>query len=363
MVDSGMGQDLTVAATPEISCVAVIPAFLINKVEEMKKIFITEGDVNGIGSELVLKFFSEGNYAEDNIYTIIGSRRIFDRTAVVLNLPSSQYSDISQDSVADLKTPGLYFLDIPYGCSELNFGTATAEAGKLSGDAIKTGVKLAQLTGGALVTCPINKYSLNLGGYNYPGHTEFIAELLNTDNFLMILDGGVIKVALVTTHLAIKNVPAALSSDLIYKKGRILCESLRKDYGLESPEIAVLSLNPHAGDGGLFGDEEARIIAPAVARLNEDAASCRAKFTGPLAADTAFTKKHLESTDAFLVMYHDQGLIPLKLLSFGSAVNFTAGLPIVRTSPDHGTAYDIAGKGVADINSFKNALEKALSLR
>ncbi|MDY0017366.1 MAG: 4-hydroxythreonine-4-phosphate dehydrogenase PdxA [Candidatus Delongbacteria bacterium] len=329
----------------------------------MKKIFITQGDVNGIGNELILKYFAQGNYAEDNIYTIIGSRNNFNKTAAVLNLPSLRYSDISNDSVNDINVPGLYFLDIPSGCSELNFGKATAEAGKLSGDAIKTGVELAHMTGGALVTCPINKYSFNLGGYNYPGHTEFIAELLNTDNFLMILDGGVIKVALVTTHLAIKDVPAALSSDLIYQKGRILSDSLRKDYGIESPEIAVLSLNPHAGDGGLFGDEEALIIAPAVARLNEGAASGTAKFTGPLAADTAFTRKNLERTDAFLVMYHDQGLIPLKLLSFGSAVNFTAGLPIVRTSPDHGTAYDIAGKGVADINSFKNAVEKALYLR
>ena len=329
----------------------------------MKRTFITQGDVNGIGTELILKYFAEEEYHKENIYTIIGSRNIFDKTASVLQMSSSIYSDISEYLVSDINVPGLYFLDIPSGYNELNFGKATAEAGKLSGDAIKTGVALAQLTGGALVTCPINKYSLNLGGYNYPGHTEFIAELMNTDNFLMILDGGVIKVALVTTHLAIKDVPAALSSDLICKKGRILCESLLKDYGLESPEIAVLSLNPHAGDGGLFGDEEALIIAPAVARLNEDAGRGKAKFTGPLAADTAFTRKNLERTDAFLVMYHDQGLIPLKLLSFGSAVNFTAGLPIVRTSPDHGTAYDIAGKGTADINSFKNAVEKALYLR
>ncbi|HXK50288.1 MAG TPA: 4-hydroxythreonine-4-phosphate dehydrogenase PdxA [Clostridiales bacterium] len=329
----------------------------------MKRIFISQGDVNGIGNELLLKYFSEKDYAEDNIYTIIGSRKIFDRTGSVLKLSTSLYCDVSEEQVKDITAPGLYFLDITQGLCELNFGHATAEAGKLSGDAIKKGVMLARLTGGKLVTCPINKYSLNLGGYNYPGHTEFIAELLNTDNFLMILDGGVIKVALVTTHLAIKDVPAALSSDLIYRKGLILRDSLIKNYGIESPEIAVLSLNPHAGDGGLFGDEEARIIAPAVARLNENAAPGRAKFTGPLAADTAFTVKNIEKTDAFLVMYHDQGLIPLKMLSFGSAVNFTAGLPIVRTSPDHGTAYDIAGKGIADTNSFKNAVEKALLLR
>jgi 4-hydroxythreonine-4-phosphate dehydrogenase len=221
------------------------------------------------------------------------------------------------------------------------------------------GVKLAAAHNGALVTCPINKYSLHLGGYDYPGHTELIAELLNSDNFLMILDGGKIKVALVTTHLPISGVPAALNSDKIFQKGRILYESLLKDYGIEKPVIAVLSLNPHAGDGGLFGDEEPRVIAPAVQRLNE-LANGRGRFEGPLPSDTAFTRKSIERTDAFLVMYHDQGLIPLKLLSFGSAVNFTAGLPIIRTSPDHGTAYDIAGKGLADISSFKNAVDTAI---
>jgi len=329
----------------------------------MNKIFITSGDFNGIGNELILKYFSQVHDNKDNAFIILGSRKIFDETAGLLGYGSGTYRDISENSIQEITETGLYFLNIPLPGAVLEFGKATAAAGKLSGTAIEKGVRLAAECGGSLVTCPINKYSLHLGGYNYPGHTEFIAELLGTDNFLMILDGGVIKVALVTTHLPLYAVPVTLSSDLIFQKGRILYESLVNDYGIENPEIAVLSLNPHAGDGGLFGDEEERIIRPAVEQLNSDIAGGSGKFSGPLPSDTAFTKTGIERTDAFLVMYHDQGLIPLKLLSFGSAVNFTAGLPIIRTSPDHGTAYDIAGKGLADINSFKNAVEKAVAFR
>ncbi|MBU4485743.1 MAG: 4-hydroxythreonine-4-phosphate dehydrogenase PdxA, partial [Candidatus Delongbacteria bacterium] len=225
--------------------------------------------------------------------------------------------------------------------------------------AIKKGVEFSERYSGTLVTAPINKYSLHLGGFNYPGHTEFIADLLNTDAFLMILDGEIIKVALVTTHIALKDVSSALSIVSIYKKGKLLYESLQRDYGIKEPKITVCSLNPHASDNGLFGDEEQKVISPAVEKLNREVCRGNGAFTDPLPSDTAFTKSYMKNTNAYLVMYHDQGLIPLKLLSFGNAVNFTAGLPIIRTSPDHGTAYDIAGKGVADINSFQNAVKKA----
>ncbi|NOR46365.1 MAG: 4-hydroxythreonine-4-phosphate dehydrogenase PdxA, partial [Candidatus Delongbacteria bacterium] len=209
-----------------------------------------------------------------------------------------------------------------------------------------------------LVTAPINKYSLHLGGYNYPGHTEFISELLSEDDFLMILDGEVIRVALVTTHLALKDVSENITSDKIINKGTILYNTLVNDYNIKSPNIVVCSLNPHASDNGLFGTEEKNVIEPAVKILNKSIGE--GKFVGPIPSDTAFTRTYVDKTDAYLVMYHDQGLIPLKLLSFGSAVNFTAGLSLVRTSPDHGTAYDIAGKGIAEVKSFRNALDKAI---
>ncbi len=326
----------------------------------MKKVFITCGDINGVGNELVLKYFSDKDSFDQDIFVIIGSRSVFLRTAALLGYDVQTYKQISEDQLSNISRPGLYFLDIPFSGLLHEPGKPTASAGKLSGMAIEKGVRLASENGGVLVTCPINKYSLHLGGYDYPGHTEFIAELLKTDDFLMILDGGEIKVALVTTHLPISAVPGALSTELIARKGEILYRSLVKNYKIERPYISVLSLNPHAGDGGLFGDEEPRIISPAIEKLNELTFN-RGIFAGPVPSDTAFTKKNMAKTDAFLVMYHDQGLIPLKLMSFGSAVNFTAGLPIIRTSPDHGTAYDIAGKGVADIKSFKNAVQKALS--
>jgi 4-hydroxythreonine-4-phosphate dehydrogenase len=322
----------------------------------MSRIFITSGDVNGIGNELILKFFHSLSGLTEDAYIIIGNRRIFDETAGLLKLSTNGIQTISEEQIEGINS-GFYFLDIPAPGLKLDVGHAEKEAGKLSGEAIKTGVGLAVKYGGALVTCPINKYSLHLGGFNYPGHTEFIAELLKTDDFLMVLDGGKIKVALVTTHLAIKDVPAALNIPSIIKKGSLLYNSLKQDYGINCPRISVCSLNPHAGDSGLFGDEENKIINPAVDKLNGMISD--GHFTGPLPSDTLFTENFLAKTDAYLVMYHDQGLIPLKLLSFGSAVNFTAGLIIVRTSPDHGTAYDIAGKGIADFRSFKNAVEKA----
>ncbi|HAQ62521.1 TPA: 4-hydroxythreonine-4-phosphate dehydrogenase PdxA [Candidatus Delongbacteria bacterium] len=324
----------------------------------MEKIFITVGDINGIGNELILKFIDSGIYPTNNSYIIIGCRRIFDETASILNYPTECVKNINASEIENI-APGFYFYDIPSPDLRLELGKATAEAGLLSGLAIKKGVELSDKYKGALVTAPINKYSLHLGGFDYPGHTEFIAELLSTDDFLMILDGKKIKVALVTTHLALKDVSHALNITSIFNKGRLLYSSLVSDYGIKEPRIAVCSLNPHAGDSGLFGNEEEKIISPAVEELNRKISRGKGSFNGPLPSDTAFTTTYLEKTDAHLVMYHDQGLIPLKLLSFGTAVNFTAGLKIVRTSPDHGTAYDIAGKGKADCKSFKNAVKMA----
>ncbi|MBN2858547.1 MAG: 4-hydroxythreonine-4-phosphate dehydrogenase PdxA [Candidatus Delongbacteria bacterium] len=324
----------------------------------MEIIFISIGDINGIGQELILKTIR--GFDPSNIYIIVGNRRIFDETATVLGSVAEDISDTSEQEIVNLRDPGIYFLDIDIEGIRLNFGIPDSKAGLLAGTAIKKAVELAELHNGAVVTAPINKYSLHMGGFFYPGHTEFIAEILNSKEYLMILDGGIIKVALVTTHLAIKDVAKSMNGNLIYEKGSILYRSLVRDYGISEPRITVCSLNPHASDGGLFGTEEKDIIIPAVEKLNAEIADGKGHFTIPLPADTAFTRSYLDKTDAYLVMYHDQGLIPLKLLSFGNAVNFTAGLPVVRTSPDHGTAYDIAGKGIAESVSFENAVKKAL---
>ena len=325
----------------------------------MEKIFISVGDINGIGQELILKT-SFDSFEGSNIFIIVGNRSVFNETATRLGIYSEGIFDITENDIGRLKDPGIYFLNIEIDDLELNFGKLDPKAGMLAGTAIRKAAELAMKYNSAIVTAPINKYSLHMGGFYYPGHTEFIAEILNSRDHLMILDGGMIKVALVTTHLAINEVSSNISLNFIFEKGSILYRSLVRDYGISEPRITVCSLNPHAGDGGLFGKEEKEIIIPASEKLNREIAQGKGSFTLPLPADTAFTRSFLDKTDAYLVMYHDQGLIPLKLLSFGNAVNFTAGLPVVRTSPDHGTAYDIAGKGIAGTESFSNALKKAL---
>jgi 4-hydroxythreonine-4-phosphate dehydrogenase len=325
----------------------------------MENIFISVGDINGIGQELILKTVVNG-FDGSNIYIIVGNRQMFDETAAYLGISLQGIIDVDESEISCLNEPGVYFLNLDIEGVRLDFGIPEAKAGMLAGTAIKKAAELAKLHNAAIVTAPINKYSLHMGGFFYPGHTEFIAEILNSKDYLMILDGGIIKVALVTTHLAINDVPSSLNENTIREKGRILYESLVRDYGISEPRITVCSLNPHASDGGLFGTEEKEIIIPAAENLNSEIAKGKGNFTLPLPADTAFTRSYLDKTDAYLVMYHDQGLIPLKLLSFGNAVNFTAGMPVVRTSPDHGTAYDIAGKGVAGTDSFNNALKKAL---
>lgn len=325
----------------------------------MNMIYITCGDINGVGNELILKILTKELLETENIYTVIGNESIFLETAKLLGINEPKLNIVSDlYDISGYKNNIINFYNIDIPGITLNLGKPEKLAGELSGLAIIEGVKIADHFKGSLVTAPINKYSLHLGGYNYPGHTEFISELLNEDDFLMILDGEVIRVALVTTHLALKDVSDNITAEKIINKGDTLYKTLVNDYKIKSPNIVVCSLNPHASDNGLFGTEEKDVIEPAVKKLNDSIDE--GEFIGPMPSDTAFTKNYVDKTDAYLVMYHDQGLIPLKLLSFGSAVNFTAGLSLVRTSPDHGTAYDIADKGIAEVKSFKNALDKAI---
>jgi len=204
----------------------------------------------------------------------------------------------------------------------------------------------------ALCTAPISKAAIHAAGWNFPGHTELLAERFGVERVVMMLAGPVLRVVLATTHLAIRDVPRALSVEKICEVLRITDRSLRERLGIRRPRIAVCALNPHAGEGGLFGDEEIRIIAPAIERAK--AAGVRAE--GPFPADGLFPRAARGGWDAVLAMYHDQGLIPLKTVHLEQAVNVTLGLPIVRTSPDHGVAYDIAGKGKADPTSMAEAL-------
>lgn len=240
------------------------------------------------------------------------------------------------------------------GKRETGCVVAETEAGRIAGEAITEAVRLA-LAGevDAIVTGPVHKQALHAAGFRYPGVTEFLAHLAGDVPVAMMLATGTLRVVLVTTHLALRDVPAAVTTARIVAAGRITADALRRWWGIARPRLAVCALNPHAGDGGLFGDEDDRVLRPAAREL--DAA-------GPLPADTVFVKALRGDFDAVLAPYHDVGMTAVKVAGFGSGVNVTLGLPFVRTAPDHGTALDIAGKDAADPRSMRAALELAVTL-
>ncbi|MFL5402226.1 MAG: 4-hydroxythreonine-4-phosphate dehydrogenase PdxA [Gemmatimonadales bacterium] len=239
----------------------------------------------------------------------------------------------------------------------------TIRAGRIAGHAVETAARLA-LTGevDAIVTAPAHKHALHLAGFPYPGHTEWLAQLAGNVDVAMMLaaeaepdrpSDGALRVVLVTTHVALRDVPALLTVQRVVRTGEIVQRSLQEWWGIERPRIALCALNPHAGESGLFGDEEVRILSPAAAELGA---------AGPLPADTVFVRAMRGEFDAVLAPYHDVGMTAIKVAAFGRAVNVTLGLPFPRTSPDHGTALDIAGTGRADPSSMRHAIELAAGL-
>ena len=227
-------------------------------------------------------------------------------------------------------------------------------AGRLAGLAVEAAVRMA-LAGevDAIVTAPAEKKALNLAGYQYPGHTEWLAALAGGVPVAMMLASERLRVVLVTTHLPLRDVPAALTTEKTVSVGRVTREALRRWWGIEQPRLALCALNPHAGEGGLFGREDETVLAPAARTLGA---------AGPFPADTVFVRALKGEFDAVLAPYHDVGMTAIKVASFGKAVNVTLGLPFIRTSPDHGTAFDIAGKGVADASSMREAVKMAVEL-
>ena len=242
---------------------------------------------------------------------------------------------------------------------KLRPGEVSKSGGMIAGKALEMALKLA-LTGEAqaVVTAPISKEALNLAGYSYPGHTEFFAENTKVEDVVMILLSGGFRVGLVTTHCALSEVAQLLTSEKILRKLQIANQDLRTRFKIANPRIAVAALNPHAGENGMFGHEEQEIITPAIAAARK----LGLDVSGPFPADTLFARIDKQKFDLYLAMYHDQGLIPLKMKTFGKGVNYTAGLPFIRTSPDHGTAFDIAGKGMADSSSMEEAIKLAVEL-
>lgn len=316
-------------------------------------IAISMGDPNGIGPEIILKTVLQSDQ-DDNIPVIYGREDIFDDTLSRLN-GSRSLSVIK--SPADAKPEHINLIPcVDSSKSDLSAGSISASGGLASMKAVEAGID-ACMSGdaSALVTAPISKEAITLAGYNVPGHTEFLAEKTSTDQVLMMLVSGAFRVALATIHIPVRKIADTLTEDLLKTRLSLLHRSLVEDFRIKDPSIAVLGLNPHGGDGGVIGREEIELIQPAIEQLNGSGLN----LDGPFAADGFFGKSLQNRYDAIFAMYHDQGLIPFKALTFGRGVNVTAGLPIIRTSPDHGTAFDIAGKNIADAGSFSAAYKLA----
>lgn len=327
--------------------------------EEKKiRVGITQGDTNGIGYEVILKTLADDLLCELCTPVVYGSSKIATYHRKALDMPQVQFNCIDS---ADKARDGVNnMVEIADGDVKIELGVPGEAAGLAAFNSLERAV--ADLKDGlidVLVTAPINKNNIQSDNFHFPGHTEYLEAALGYGKkSLMILFNDFIKVALVTTHLPVSKIPEAITKESIIEKIKIFNASLKRDFGIERPRIAVLALNPHSGDNGLLGNEEKEIISPAI----EEAYAQKITCFGPYAADGFFGNGHYKKFDGVLAMYHDQGLAPFKTIAMESGVNFTAGLPYVRTSPDHGTGYDIAGKNLASEESFREAIYRAIDI-
>ncbi|MFL9829855.1 4-hydroxythreonine-4-phosphate dehydrogenase PdxA [Flavobacterium sp. ST-87] len=316
---------------------------------------ISIGDLNGIGSEVVLKTFEDIRMLEFCTPVIFANVKIL--SFIKRNLESAVV--LHGIDKLDQIVPGkINVLNVWREGVDLNLGVNDDKVGEY---AIKSFVAATKaLKDGlvdVLVTAPINKYNVQSEDFKFPGHTDYLDQELEGDALMFMVQDN-LRVGLLTDHVPINEVASRLTEELIVKKIETVKKSLIRDFSIATPKIAVLGLNPHCGDGGVIGKEDEELIKPVLKKMFDKGTA----VFGPFAADGFFGSGHYEKFDAVIAAYHDQGLVPFKTLSFGKGVNFTAGLSKVRTSPDHGTAYDIAGKGVADFNSFKEAVYLAIDV-
>jgi 4-hydroxythreonine-4-phosphate dehydrogenase len=320
---------------------------------------LTMGDPAGIGPEVIAKALAGKAVSRLCLPVVIGSSSVMERTVKALRL-GLKVVPVQDPQELTRKADQIIVLDPlekPIGRFEI--GAAAVETGAASVAFIRKGVELATAGRiGGIVTAPINKEAMNMAGFHYPGHTELLADFTHSAEVGMMIVGGPLKIMFTTTHVAIKDLASLLTAERIAKAIRLAHLGLRDYFGIAKPKIGVAALNPHAGEHGLFGDEEGMKIHPAV----RQARAAGIDASDPMPADTLFGKAARGGYDGIVAMYHDQGLIPLKLVAFGTCVNVTVGLPIIRTSVDHGTAYDIAGKGVADPGSLVEAVKLAARL-
>lgn len=321
------------------------------------RIGITQGDINGVGYEVILKTFANPTMFELCTPIIYGSPKVAAYHRKAFELPTN-FSIVN--SASDAQEGRLSIVNCSNDEVKVEFAKADPESGKAALAALEKAVEeYKEGLIDVIVTAPINKHTIQSEEFSFPGHTEYIEEKLGeSQKALMILMKGDFRVALVTGHMPVSQIASHITKEAITEKIAIFHESLKRDFGISSPRIAVLSLNPHAGDSGLLGKEEEEIIAPAMQEMIEKGIQC----FGPYPADGFMGSDNYTHFDGILAMYHDQGLAPFKALAMDEGVNFTAGLPVVRTSPAHGTAYDIAGKGVATEDSFRQAVYVAIDV-
>ncbi|MCF0210402.1 MAG: 4-hydroxythreonine-4-phosphate dehydrogenase PdxA [Bacteroidales bacterium] len=328
-----------------------------NNPNELVKIGISQGDINGIGYEVMLKCFADSRMMDCCTPILYGSSKILSYYKKLIGANDFAFLNIRQANQAE--DHKFNVLNIIQEEVKIDVGQPTEIGGKLAAMSLERACQ--EVMDGhidALVTNPINKKNIQSDTFNFPGHTEYLTKKFGADESLMIMTCRNIHIGIMTNHLALTDVPKILTKELIIRKLRVMDNSLRRDFGIRMPKIAVLALNPHAGDHGLIGREDDEIVAPAI----KEAFDQGILAFGPYPSDGFFGNGSMNDFDGVMALYHDQGLIPFKLMSFTEGVNFTAGLPYVRTSPAHGTAYEIAGKNQASAQSFRNAVYLAADI-
>lgn len=322
------------------------------------KIGITHGDFNGIGYEIILKVMNDKRLLELFTPVIYGSSKIASYYRKAFDLADVNFNLIKKADYANPKKPNIINI---YGDEvKVEIGSISKKAGELAFLALEKAIE--DLNWGkldALVTAPISKSNIQSDKFMFSGHTEYLASKFNVEDHLMLMVSGNLRIGIITGHIPIRKVSEMISADLILRKIRVMEKSLRMDFNINKPKVAVLGLNPHAGDNGLIGTEEGEFIQPAIKKAKDIGILAY----GPYPADGFFGSSNYCNFDGILAMYHDQGMLPFKTFGFEQGVNFTAGLPIIRTSPAHGTAFDIAGKNIASPDSFRHALYLAIDIQ
>ena len=321
------------------------------------RIGLTHGDINGIGYEIIIKSLIDNQIVELITPVVFGISKVASYHRKTLGLKDFNFNLIKRVDMANPKRPNIF--NIYDREVKIDLGTSTEVAGQMAHLSLKAA--LNSMDHGeidAIVTAPINKKNIQSNNFRFPGHTEFFADRYGVHDYLMLMVSNDLKIGVITGHIPIREVPDALNEDLVMRKTKIMHDSLKRDFAIQKPKIAILGLNPHAGDDGLLGNEEQEILIPVINKAQDE----NMLVYGPYPADGFFGSPNFKNFDGILAIYHDQGMVPFKTLAFETGVNYTAGLPIIRTSPAHGTAFDIAGQDMADAGSMRSAIYLACDI-